>query len=225
MQNLKAEVGYLRISGPDLEKFLQGQLTCDMKTLTEAPVLAAHCSPQGRIISLFWIYRYENAVLLQMPYDLIETALENLNKYRIFFKATIDSVEAPSLLPAALILTRAQKIEQKIPTVYRITSGVFLPHRIGLLDLGGVSLTKGCYTGQEILLRMEHRAEVKHHLYRTLVSQVLQPGDRLMGGSTLVVDSDWVNGRPMALVTMKDEAALRLQKNDLVDLTQENICH
>lgn len=222
MQNNTQQNRYLYISGPQFEKFLQGQLSCDLKSLTSKPVLSAHCNPQGRIISLFWIYRYQAGVLLQMPSDLIEIAIEHLDKYRVFFKAVIEKIEEPCDLPAQLRLSRLEKIEQKIPTVFAATSELFLPHRINLTDFGGVSFNKGCYTGQEIIARMEHRGEIKHHLYCAVTTAVYQPGDALKNGA-IIVDSVMGPDSPMTLVTMKDADALALQTSGLVDLTKETL--
>ncbi len=214
---------YLYIHGPEFEKFLQGQLTCDMKTLSTTPVLAAHCNPKGRIISLFWIYRYQGGVLLQMPADLVDIAIEHLNKYRVFFKATIEKIDAPRELPEALILTRAQKIEQKIPSIYAASSEIFLPHRINLTEFAGLSFHKGCYTGQEIIARMEFRGEIKHHLYRAIMAHVLEPGATLTHGA-IIVDSIVHNNQAIALVTMKDEdAASFLQPSGYLKLTKESM--
>lgn len=52
----------------------------------------------------------------------------------------------------------------KIPEVYKNTYQVFFPHYIGLIDLNAVSFTKGCYRGQEIVARMQHRGNIKHGL-------------------------------------------------------------
>ncbi len=46
------------------------------------------------------------------------------------------------------------------------TSQEFLPQMIGLQELGGVSYTKGCYLGQEIVTRAAHRGRVKRRLVR-----------------------------------------------------------
>jgi folate-binding protein YgfZ len=222
MQNNHFHHGYLYIHGAQFEKFLQGQLTCDLRNLTITPVLAAHCNAKGRIISLFWIYRHRDGVLLQMPADLLEIAIKHLNQYRVFFKATIDTVDEPSDLPSMLNLTRLEKIEKKIPTVFAATSELFLPHRINLTDFSGVSFNKGCYTGQEIIARMEHRGEVKHHLYPAITAEVFQPGQTLKNGA-VIVDCVMGSVSPIALVTMKDEDALPLQNAGIIDLTKETL--
>jgi len=54
------------------------------------------------------------------------------------------------------------------------TSGAFLPQMIGLDQIGAVSFTKGCYLGQEIVARAQHRGQVKRRL-DVLAWQGVQP--------------------------------------------------
>ena len=44
------------------------------------------------------------------------------------------------------------------------TSGFFLPQMLALDELGAVSFAKGCYLGQEIVARAQHRGVVKRQL-------------------------------------------------------------
>ncbi len=56
------------------------------------------------------------------------------------------------------------EIEASIPTLYPETSEKFLPHELNLPLLNAVSFKKGCFTGQEIIARMEYRGKLKKHL-------------------------------------------------------------
>lgn len=56
-------------------------------------------------------------------------------------------------------------IKAGIPEIWPETVEQFLPHTLNLPALGAVSFTKGCYCGQEIVARMEYRADVKHKLF------------------------------------------------------------
>ena len=86
-------LGLIRISGDGAKKLLQGQLTCDMEQITPThSSLGAHCNPQGRIISLFQIFIYQDSYFLQMPRDTIPLALNALKKYAPFFKAALSDV-------------------------------------------------------------------------------------------------------------------------------------
>src|ERR1041384_4430140 len=57
--------------------------------------------------------------------------------------------------------------------------------------VGGISFTKGCYTGQEVIARAHYRGRVKRRLQRWLNTSgtVLAPGDsaRSMDGRALSV--------------------------------------
>lgn len=44
------------------------------------------------------------------------------------------------------------------------TSGSFLPQMLALDELGAVSFNKGCYLGQEVVARAQHRGDVKRRL-------------------------------------------------------------
>src|SRR5688572_15995778 len=83
-------LGLLKIFGKDAHKLLQGQLTCDMNEVTSNhSLVGAHCNPQGRIISLFRIFHYQDSYFLQMPREMIPIALRALKKYAIFFKVEL----------------------------------------------------------------------------------------------------------------------------------------
>ncbi len=62
-----------------------------------------------------------------------------------------------------------------IPMIYPETSGFFLPHEINLIQLNAVSFTKGCYTGQEIIARMEYKGKLKKHLYTAEIQSYATP--------------------------------------------------
>jgi len=74
----------LKISGADSEVFLQNQLSNDIKKLDESSAqLNAFCQHQGKIISLFWVMRYEGDFLLSFPLDLLEKIQSRLKMFII----------------------------------------------------------------------------------------------------------------------------------------------
>lgn len=66
-------------------------------------------------------------------------------------------------------------ILDEIPSIYPQTAGKFLPHEIDLVALDAVSLTKGCYTGQEVIARMHYRGKLKTHLYKASIDNTIMP--------------------------------------------------
>jgi tRNA-modifying protein YgfZ len=57
-------------------------------------------------------------------------------------------------------------IRAGIPTIVSATTGEFVPQMVNLDLLDGISFTKGCYTGQEIVARMKYLGRVKRRLLR-----------------------------------------------------------
>lgn len=78
----------VKIHGQDGENFLQGQLTCNVKTLTEgSSTITAHCNAQGKVESIFRLYRESSQVFYAIfPTELADHGLKNLQKYAIFSK-------------------------------------------------------------------------------------------------------------------------------------------
>lgn len=63
------------------------------------------------------------------------------------------------------------QIRAGIGQVVAATRELFIPQMINLQALGGVSFKKGCYTGQEIVARMQYLGKLKRRLHR------LAPGE------------------------------------------------
>lgn len=80
----------LVVSGPDAETFLQGQLTCDVKSLGSTARLGGHCTPKGRLISSFLLVKLaDQSFGLRVHASIVEPALTALKKYIVFSKAEI----------------------------------------------------------------------------------------------------------------------------------------
>lgn len=156
------DLGLLKVSGPDAARLLQGQLTCDVEKASQTAIPGAHCNPQGRLISLFWLFKKDDDFYLAMPRDMVDTALQALKKYAVFYKAVLTDASG------TLVLNRHldAKTAAAMPRIYPQTSGIFLPHELCLDIYGAISFDKGCYTGQEIIARMHYRGKLKKRLYQ-----------------------------------------------------------
>ena len=58
------------------------------------------------------------------------------------------------------------QVRAGIGQVFGATRELFIPQMINLQAVGGVSFKKGCYTGQEIVARMQYLGKLKRRLYR-----------------------------------------------------------
>lgn len=62
-----------------------------------------------------------------------------------------------------------------IPTILPGTAEEFVPQMTNLELIGGVSFTKGCYPGQEIVARMHYLGRLKQRMFLAHVDSTLQP--------------------------------------------------
>lgn len=81
----------LLVKGPDASKFLQGQVTCDLRELsTPVTRLGAQCNPKGRILLSFRALQIDaDTIALRIPTSMMDKAKNSLGKYIVFAKAKL----------------------------------------------------------------------------------------------------------------------------------------
>ncbi len=102
--------------------------------------------------------------------------------------AHLDPVQAAALHPALAAAARelagsevsACEIAAGIPWLAPGTEEAFIPQMIGLDVVDGVSFSKGCYPGQEIVARTRYLGTVKRTLHRLRLSTPAVPGDPIL---------------------------------------------
>lgn len=238
----------ISIAGPDAEKFLQGQLTVDMKEINPAQSrLFAHCNAKGRVKFSGRLFFKDEAYYAKLPAGMTAIALNSLKKYAVFSKVKLEDVSGnyttmgilttqPKLLNITLpqlpdetvtidncLLTRLsdtqniryeifgstealQKLTAKLNITefsedflwnyYNVRTGIaeiqpettelFTPHHLNYGKFNAIGLTKGCYTGQEIVARMHYLGKMKESLVIVKCS-----GEELpLAGSACYADSN-----------------------------------
>jgi folate-binding protein YgfZ len=87
----------------------------------------------------------------------------------------------PEAEPASRESWRLADIESGLPEVFTATSGMYVAQMLNLDLLDAVSLTKGCYTGQEVIARAHYRGQVKRRMQRfhTSSPRRLSPAERV----------------------------------------------
>ncbi len=64
---------------------------------------------------------------------------------------------------------RLLDIRAGLPSVFDATIEAFVPQMVNMHLVNGVSFSKGCYTGQEIVARMHYLGKLKRRMYRVAV--------------------------------------------------------
>lgn len=80
----------LSVSGEKAAELLQGQITADIRKVSETrSAFSALCNHKGQILSLFYVIKKDAAYLMVMDEGIIPTAKKTLEKYAPFYKVKI----------------------------------------------------------------------------------------------------------------------------------------
>jgi hypothetical protein len=90
-----SHLSLIRAEGEDVQAFLQGQLSNDVKKVDERhSQLSAYCNPKGRMLAIFRIFRRGTAWYLQLPDELHEATLKRLRMYVLRAKVKLENADA-----------------------------------------------------------------------------------------------------------------------------------
>ena len=88
-----AQFGLIHFSGDDAQNFLHNQLTCDVEHLGPGrSTYGAYCTPKGRVLASFLLWRRGADFFLQLPLPLREPIQKQLSKY--ILRARVKAVDA-----------------------------------------------------------------------------------------------------------------------------------
>lgn len=266
----------LTVSGKDADKFLQGQVTCNVFDVNQnQSSLGAICNPKGRVITTFLLVKANDGFLMILPKELLADVKARLQKYVLRSAVTLtdsseslcllgitqtaeqtflasyeqDSVVTVSFSHRSLLIADVEKamalwteylaqgyqsgssscwiindILAGIPWLSAASSEQFIPQMLNLDKLGGISLTKGCYTGQEIVARTHYLGKAKRALY-VAECQTASPeinASIIDAGAQVVGNVVCVQADKMLIVLQNtdcDTAQLRLKDYNQAPLT------
>jgi len=115
---------------------------------------------------------------------------------------------------------RLAEIRAGLPNIFPPTWESFVSQTLNLDLLGGISFTKGCYTGQEVIARAHYRGAVKRRMFRFAAAcPAPQPGSRVLahgGHAGDVVDAAPVPGgcELLAVISLEKLALPLVLEND-----------
>ncbi|VAW67983.1 tRNA-modifying protein YgfZ [hydrothermal vent metagenome] len=119
-----------------------------------------------------------------------------------------------------------QDIMAGIPTIYPETSESFVPQMTNMHVINGVSFQKGCYTGQEVVARMQYLGKLKRRMFRIHIetSEEVKAGDSLYSddstsgqgpGQIVSAQADYEGGyAALAVINIADAEADNLRLHD-----------
>jgi tRNA-modifying protein YgfZ len=230
---------FVRVVGPDAEDYLQRMLSNDVAALAPGESCEALLlTPKARVIAPMRVLRRAaDDFLLLTEAGLGETLRDQLVRMRFAAKAEIELEEHTSTLvfgdgiegipnedygePAVEVLDAGLEptLDEDALEAMRIAAGTprfgkeiddrVLPAEAGLVERA-VSLTKGCYPGQEPIARLHYRGHANRGLRVLLVdgdelpetNAELSLGEKVVGR---VTSAARLNGRIVALGYVRAE--------------------
>ena len=195
------DMGVIHVAGRDARALLQGQLSNDLLRLTpEQSLLAALNTAHGRVVAVLRLVQRADGIFAILPLTLVTKVIAALGKYILRSKVALSDESSQLAVVGVLgagtrqsiLVPRAEQtapspantlerwrlagIETGEPQVHLETSEMFVAQMLNLDLVDGVSFTKGCYTGQEIIARTQHRGRIKRRMLRYRVRGAALPG-------------------------------------------------
>ena len=206
----------LSVQGPEAGHFLHNLLTSDIDHLGPGQAAyAALLTPQGKILFDMIVVAHDDGYLIDCAAGQRADLMKRLSMYKLRAKVEITARDdlavgvSPVEVPGSYRDPRSEAIgwrmigapegEAEVYDAARISggladsaadlgSGEFFPHEANLDQLGGVNFRKGCYVGQEVVSRMEHRGLARSRILPVVLDGAAPPkgtdirsGDKQVG--------------------------------------------
>ena len=201
----------IRVSGGDPAKFLQGLVSNDLgKMSRDGIVYAAILSPQGKYLADFFLVPDRDDILIDVAAPLADDLTKRLTLYKLRAPITLEQVEMPvsrgtgpapeGAIPDPRHPALGWRVYgQDLPEdgtdwdALRVAHCVpescieLIPNETFILEAGfdrlnGVDFRKGCYVGQEVTARMQHKTALRKGFVTVSVDGVAPVGTDIMAG-------------------------------------------
>lgn len=198
----------LEVTGEDRFKFLQAIITNDINHLENGPIYSALLTPQGKYFTDFFIIPYEERILIDILEDACEELENKLLMYRLRAKVEIiktdlkvsiglnnkpkEAFSDPRHPALGWRLYGLEETQQDVDwTQLRVsycipeTNIELVRDQTYILEAGferlnGVDFKKGCYIGQEITARMQHKTKLKKGLMTVKIEGKAEVGTEIL---------------------------------------------
>ena len=233
----------ISLRGDGILSFLHNILTCNVENLIQGGLAyGALLSPQGKILHDVFVHPVDHAVMIDCHKETADDLIAKLKLYRLRAKFEImlrDDLAVVAGLGAALdprhhslgprgIFARGELHEGAayddvryaigIADSAEIGSGKLFPHEANFDLLGAVDFKKGCYIGQEVVSRMQHRGTARNRIFPVMFKND-QPTDEIRIGDTLLGEVLGRRGRA-ALALIRTDRLVEVGETPDLNITK-----
>jgi len=232
MTFLRPSRALFRFSGADAQKLLFDVVTGRLVAEPGPPIWWALLSPQGKIQAEGLSSYEDGAFWLDVNSSVADAFLKRMKMYRLRAAVTIDDLRETHTVgwdggePHTRVIGTKDESAQWAADdgsydAARIVQGIaelgpdfgpdeHFPHDLGMDLMGGVDFKKGCYIGQEVVSRMEHRGTARRR--PVIISGIAGDGGPVVAGGREA-------GTTGRVVDSKAVAIVRLDRFDGGEIT------
>lgn len=229
---LRPDRAVISIRGEVALAFLHNLLTCDVVQLDIGQAAyGALLSPQGKIQHDVFVFNAGEAVLIDCALEQRAALVQKLMLYKLRAKLEIlprDDLEVAVgdegyvdprhadmghrffAAKGSFKITKgydAQRIALGLAdSVLDMGSNILFPHEANFDQIGAVSFSKGCYVGQEVVSRMQHRGTARSRIFPIRCEPTSPPK------STSIMSGDKIIGEVLSSVGTHALALIRTDR-------------
>jgi folate-binding protein YgfZ len=201
------------VEGDDATSFLDGQLSQSMHDVAQGR-WSNVLEPTGEVISSLWVRGSDTKYELLVPSELADAVLQRLRRFLIRVRCSITLALEASDGP---LKTHSDLEAAQMPWTTEFARHL-MPHSFGPSYVAAtVSFTKGCFTGQELVGRMDARGASMPWRFALVEGPSRDEIDRVI--------SEFGPEGPKGVTTVLDASAVRVfaivHRSALVDSTSQ----
>lgn len=230
-----ADRSLVAVAGAEAVGFLDNLVTADLAKVPVGDArFAALLSPQGKIQFEFFVRRTEAGFILDTPADRAAELIKRLMLYRLRAKVTIAEagrgvVVSPTRLSGGFADPRDARLgfrssgeglkvaDASSYHAHRVVLGIpeggrdyplgdTFPHEANYDLIAGVSFTKGCFVGQEVVARMQNKTVVRKRVVKISGTTPLTEGAAVQIGDAEIGRVGSVDGTHALALLRLDRA-------------------
>ena len=236
----------LCVSGPDAKSFLQNLVTNDVTKLKNNIIYSALLTPQGKLVTDFFLVDAGQNVLIDVNCKASDTLLKLFTLYKLKAEISIDKTDLkvsvginnkplkgledprhPKMgwryygnedLSEKNINWEKIRIENLVPEFGKELSNDSYILEYGFENLNGVDFKKGCYVGQEVTARMKHKSKLKKGL-ALVETKGSVPFDTPINANDKIVGKVFSSSKNQALAYLRFEFASQKMMAGEIEVT------
>ncbi len=120
-----AHLGFLRVAGEDAGDFLQNLTSNDVRRLDEnSAQYNSLCSPKGRMLASFLVFRMNGGYILQMPKEMVDRVKQRLSMYIFRSKVSISKAELAAIGLSGKNAQTLLELPESVMETGKVDSGI-----------------------------------------------------------------------------------------------------